>query len=216
MRHRNALGDLAHSLKTPLAVLRSALESDADTAQFKSLCSEQLQQLDMTIQYQLQRAAAAGRQALGRPVEVKVAAERLAASLRKVYADREIEIGLEVEEGSTFFGDQGDLLEILGNVADNACKWARTRVDVAVSQDKSDGGGARPGLRIRITDDGSGMPADKIQALMERGTRLDQVAEGHGIGLAVVRELVEEIYDGSIAIQSRDRETSVMITLRFS
>lgn len=214
-RYRNALGDLAHSLKTPLAVLRSTLDARNESNEIAGIIAEQIEQLDATIQYQLTRAAAAGRQTLGRPVAVKTVAQKIVASLRKVYADRSIEIVLDVEDGAKFFGDQGDLMEILGNVADNACKWARTRVDIVIWQDKAGEKTVRSPLGVRISDDGCGMPADKIRAVLERGTRLDQATEGQGIGLAVVKELVEEIYNGSIVIESGDGGTSVLLTLSF-
>lgn len=215
-RYRNALGDLAHSLKTPLAVLRITLDTKRETDELAAIFTEQIEQLDARIQYQLQRAAAVGGQTFGRPVAVKEVAEKIATSLRKVYAGRSIHIVLDIEDDAKFFGDRGDLMEILGNIADNACKWARTRIDIVAAHIKQDARSLRPPLRVRITDDGGGMPADKIRAVLERGMRLDQTTEGQGIGLAVVRELVEEIYNGTVVIESGDGGTSVILTLSFS
>lgn len=210
-RYRNALGDLAHSLKTPLAVMRTTLESQASPG--AATINEQLDQLDATINYQLQRAAAAGRGALTPPVEVAPVIERLSASLRKVYYARNLEIRAEIAPDTRFHGDQGDLLEIVGNVADNACKWARHTVTISVAAVRAMAAG--PGLRITVRDDGTGIPSDQLHTVLARGARLDQSIAGHGIGLAVVRELVEDVYRGRLEIESSPAGTTVSIELKF-
>lgn len=214
-RYRNALGDLAHSLKTPLAVIRSTLESDPAAHEVARVLKDHVDQLDATITYQLQRAATAGRSTLGPPLAVAPVIERIVNSLRKVYHARQLTITAEVAPDSRFFGDQGDLMEIIGNVADNACKWARRRVHLSIAPAPAKKGQGRTPLRIRIEDDGPGMPPDQVREAMERGARLDQSTEGHGIGLAVVREIVETGYGGLIDIASSPSGTAVEITLVF-
>jgi len=191
-RYRNALGDLAHSLKTPLAVLQGAVD-DCQDRSFRQLLDEQVGRMHQTVDYQLQRAAASGRTALTAPVPVAPVVDKVLNSLAKVYADKQLQQFAEVTPDLSARVDEGDLLEILGNLTDNACKWASSRVTVRASS--LDGR-----LVLEVLDDGPGIPAARRRALMARGQRADSQMEGQGIGLAVVRELVEEIYQGSLQI----------------
>jgi len=209
-RYRNALGDLAHSLKTPLAVIKSALDADKQSESFTTTISDQVEQLDKTINYQLQRAAAAGRPGLARPIDVRIIVGKIASSLRKVYAAKELHIEEHCLGRLRISGDEGDMMEMIGNISDNACKWARANVTISASELKID---ARRALVIEISDDGPGMPPEKITDALQRGTRLDQAMEGQGIGLAVVRELCEQVYQGKLEIDSSPAGTNVQITL---
>lgn len=212
-RYRNALGDLAHSLKTPLAVLRSGIEASPATPLDEPRMLEQVEHLDDTIEYQLQKAAAVGRSALSQPLSVGPELERLVASLRKVYEERGIEIRLDVPASATFFGDKGDLYEVVGNLMDNACKWARHGVLAQVEQ--GDDGSHRPPLVITVSDDGPGIPRERLDDVLRRGARADQQVAGHGIGLAIVRELVEDAYNGSLRIDSGADGTTVTVRMTF-
>ena len=212
-RYRNALGDLAHSLKTPLAVLRSSIESSAGKPPDAPRLLEQLEQLDDTIEYQLQKAAAAGRMALSQPLPVRPELERLLASLRKVYEERGITIALEVPKAATFYGDKGDLYEVAGNLLDNACKWARSSVVARIEQ--AEDASLRPPLNIIVSDDGPGIPPERLEDVLRRGARADQQVAGHGIGLAIVRELVEDAYNGKLCIDSGDQGTTVTARMTF-
>lgn len=196
-RYRNALGDLAHSLKTPLAVLRGTLENANDTAELRQILGDQLERMNRTVDYQLQRAAAAGRIALSAPLPVAPLARRVMDSLAKVYADRALQFTCDVTAATVFYGDEGDLLEILGNLADNACKWCRQQVVMRAYPTDHDG---RAELMVEVEDDGPGIPAEQAPLLLHRGQRADPSVAGHGIGLAVVRDLVEEVYYGRLDI----------------
>jgi two-component system sensor histidine kinase PhoQ len=130
-RYRNALADLAHSLKTPLAVLRGALENGEPPKSCGRTLIEQVERMNRTVDYQLQRAAASGPIALSAPLPVAPLARKIQDSLAKVYADRALSPAQRSRTQTTmFYGDEGDLMEILGNLADNACKWCRRRVVV--------------------------------------------------------------------------------------
>ena len=199
-RYRHALGELAHSLKTPLAVLGNALEEEPGEAALRACVSEQASRMRATIEYQLQRAAASGRKPLSPLLDPGPSARRLAESLRKVYADKALALSVSVEPGCRFPGDEGDLVEMLGNVMDNACKWARSRVEVRACQSQ----GECPGLVLRVDDDGPGIPAERAEALLARGERDDPAIPGHGIGLAVAHELATRVYAGRLCIGRAD------------
>ncbi|MDX1656799.1 MAG: ATP-binding protein, partial [Candidatus Competibacteraceae bacterium] len=196
-RYRNALADLAHSLKTPLAVLRGASHEQPDT--LGETVREQVERMDRTVDYQLSRAAASGRTALTRPVTVAPVGRKLLDALGKVYAAKGLALELKADDQARFFGDEGDLMEILGNLADNACKWARSRV-VVIARYRPDPAG-RGELTLIVEDDGPGIAEQQRAAVTDRGRRADPTTPGHGIGLAVVRELVEEVSQGRLAIQ---------------
>jgi two-component system sensor histidine kinase PhoQ len=185
-RYQHALGDLAHSLKTPLAVLRSLPERPA-------LLDEQIDRMDLIVQYQLQRAATAGRSALASPISLQDSLDRLLRSLHKVYAERGIQVEQDVEPRCRFRGDEGDLLELLGNLLDNAFKWSRQRVRIQTTQQHGQ-------LRICIEDDGPGISPGQIEQVLQRGTRLDEATPGHGIGMAMVRDIVAA-YQGQLSIE---------------
>ncbi len=193
-RYRNALGNLAHSLKTPLAVLRGATEL-ADDTPFRQTVAAQIRRMDETVSHQLQRAAASGGSLLAKPVAVAPIALGIRDALAKVYQQRQITWELNVEDNVMFRGDPSDLMEMLGNLGDNAGKWARSRVQIAARHD--DGGF----LRLVVSDDGPGIDPSTALHVLERGTRGDENVEGQGIGLAVVRELAEEVYGGQVRIE---------------
>ena len=198
-RYRDSLGNLAHSLKTPLAVLRSTIDDKSKPSQ---TMQEQVERMTQIVDYQLQRAATAGRTALTAPVPVRPKVERVVAALVKVYADKSVECHLSIDESVMFYGDEGDLLEILGNLADNAFKWCRRKVTIK----------ARPGnashdlselLELRVEDDGPGIPEPTVEIVLQRGQRADPATAGHGLGLAMVREIVG-IYKGTLSITRSD------------
>ena len=115
----------------------------------------------------------------------------------RVYAERALQLNSEVAAATAFYGDEGDLLEILGNLADNACKWCRRQVVMRAYP--ADHGG-RTELVVEVEDDGPGIAPEQVPLLLHRGQRADPSVAGHGIGLAVVRDLVEEVYYGRLEI----------------
>jgi len=215
-RYRHALADLAHSLKTPLAVLRGINDRDAGDAGSRALMAEQLERMDKTIDYQLQRAAASGRTALTAPVRLRSLVERLTTSLDKVYRDKAIDFRLEVDAGHSLHCDEGDLTEMLGNLLDNACKWAASEVSVRSAMARRADGGP-PALVLEVADDGPGIPDAQKEAVLARGARADARTEGQGIGLAVVRELAEQVYGGSLELlDNAPRGARIRVTVPWS
>ena len=129
-RYRNALGDLAHSLKTPLAVLQSSLNSNKKD----DTLSEQITRMNSIVEYQLQRAATAGSANIGKPINVESVTRRMLDSLHKVYRDKHIVVTVEIDKSVVFRGDEGDLMEMLGNLLDNAFKWADQNIEIKAKQ----------------------------------------------------------------------------------
>jgi len=192
-RYRNALGDLAHSLKTPLAVLRNQIGGLPEDAGPRKDLAEQIARMDRTVQYQLQRAAVSGRTALAPAVRIAPVAERIRRSMLKVYADKDIDFESAVDTHCWFRGDEGDLTELLGNLTDNACKWCNNRVRLSAVR-------TGPSLTLTIEDDGPGLAQDALATLRARGARGDTSVPGQGIGLAIVDELVAGVYGGTLDV----------------
>lgn len=196
-RYRDALGNLAHSLKTPLAVLRASVEAKLPAQELPTVVQEQLQRMNKLVEYQLQRAAAAGRTALGSRLPVAPAVRKLLGALEKVYAGKPVYAESDIAPDVMFHGDEGDLLEIVGNLTDNAYKWARSRVRVHAHNART--GRSEREFTLRIEDDGPGIDPVQAHRVRARGARADDATPGHGLGLAMVQEIAE-LYGGELEI----------------
>ena len=197
-RYRESMGNLAHTLKTPLAVIRSVL-GGARPADAEQTISGEVQRMTQIIESQLQRAAQSGGPLMGQAaVELAPVVAELRSALLRVHASKDLSVEVRIAPGLQFVGDRNDLTEALGNVLDNACKWCRSLVRVSAGLGPSDGG-RNPLLRITVEDDGPGIPAELRASGPERGRRADERTPGHGIGLAMVRETCET-YGGALAL----------------
>jgi two-component system sensor histidine kinase PhoQ len=199
-RYRHTLADLAHSLKTPLAVIRSQVESpmDGDDAARRTGVLAQVRRMDELVAYQLSRAATSGRQTFASAVPIAGHAEDLVRSLEKVYAAKNLLCEFDIDDGAVFYGEQGDLLELMGNLLENAFKWAGHRVLLVVRQQPLPGH-SRAGLRLSVEDDGPGIAADQVEKVLQRGVRGDERVQGHGIGLSIVQDIVHA-YKGELVV----------------
>lgn len=193
-RYRNALDDLAHSLKTPLAVVRNSLLEDRPD---KSLLTEQLERMENTVMHQLSRASAQGPVVVGRAVDIAQLTRRLVRALRTAYVERGADVQLQCAEAVTARGDEDDFMEILGNLLENAFKYCDGKVRIAVHTVDDEAGG----VEVVVEDDGPGIPQVLREEVLRRGHRLDEIEDGQGIGLAVVADLVK-LYDGDLEIGS--------------
>ena len=198
-RFRTTMDDLAHSLKTPLAVLRTELgRTNPDAEGLR----DQVGRMHGVIDYQLRRAAAKGPRTLApNPVLIAPICTEIAGSLRKIYHDKEVECEIRVPSGVRYPAEQGDLYEIIGNLLDNAWKWCDRQIllDAAVQGGKRKS--HRDGLMLTFSDDGPGVSAAQANEVLDRGARGEPRGDvpGQGIGLAVVAEIVE-LYGGTISI----------------
>jgi signal transduction histidine kinase len=180
-RSRESLGNLAHALKGPLTAL-AHMANDTHIRRHPTLGAEIAEQLEILrgrIDSELRRARVAGGRGPGPALAVPAEIESLLTTLRKLYRERGLDIRARIDPALRFHGDREDLLELSGNLLDNACKWARTRVMVS-ARDES-------GMVLIVEDDGPGCSPEDMQRIAERGVRLDEATEGHGLGLAIAR-----------------------------
>ena len=200
-RYRNALSDLAHSLKTPLAVLQAQRGISA-------VNQEQINRINSTIEHQLKRAQSAGHSSWLLGIDVKPVVDKLLNTLAKIYQSEQKQLTLNFTGNITFKGDEADLLELLGNLLDNAYKAAKSTIILTISQQGD-------ALIMCIEDDGIGIKKQQITQILERGVRADTYDAGHGVGLAIVRDLVAS-YQGEIHIGNSAALGGAQFTLSFS
>lgn len=198
-RMRNALDSLAHSLKTPLAVIQVGLElHGGEAAKPMRDAADEMHHLIAT---RLERARVSARRTLAEPVPVRPQLKRILDSLQKVYSHKNMEAELIMDENLLFFGEQRDLLELAGNMLDNAFKYGRGKVRVSAGAIEPEA--VRSGLWLSVEDDGAGIDESQWKRLLQRGIRGDERANeqigGHGLGLAIVMELVTA-YGGEVSI----------------
>jgi two-component system sensor histidine kinase PhoQ len=185
-RYRNAMDDLAHSLKTPLAVLTGiGDQARLDAAQIETL-REQTERMNQIVSYQLQKAGNLSDVSISKPIDLVVIIEKLLSALEKVYQEKAIRVQRSLPDSMALRMDEGDCLEVVGNLLDNAFKYGRQQVFVSAAVDDD-----RRTLQLIIEDDGDGLEQRQIEQILNRGTRLDEATEGQGIGLAVVADIVE-------------------------
>lgn len=186
-RQRNHLADLAHSLKTPLAILRGCTENFSDS---KDTVNEQITRMDEIILYQLQRAFAKTEHTVIKQIDINEVIQKIHISLSKVYLEKNIHFDIQLPDNSIVYCEEGDLYEIVGNLMDNACKWCKARVKVSIElnprKDRRN-----YALLLNIEDDGSGIPVGKFNEMLKRGTRADENIHGHGIGVSMVHEIIK-------------------------
>jgi two-component system, OmpR family, sensor histidine kinase PhoQ len=197
-RYRDTLGNLAHSLKTPLAVMRQSLGTGESAG--KTVLNAEIDRMSGIIEHQMKRAAASGGVLLGQaPVEVAAVVAELRGALLKVYGNKDMSLEVAIAPDTQFIGDRADLTELLGNLLDNACKWCRSRVRIECAIEEK--AGSRVALRLTIDDDGPGIAENDRAKVLQRGGRADEATPGHGLGLAMVHDTVS-LYGGTMSIDS--------------
>ena len=204
-RYRNGLADLAHSLKTPLAVLQGAVNGEEDDQNRRKTIHEQIDRMDNIIQYQLRRAATAGSSPGMGLITLRPIIDRIVTTVAKVYRNKHPEITIEIDDAICLRIDEGDLMELLGNLIDNAFKWCSHNIHVSAEYQENQ-------VVIQVKDDGPGIQSHEIARILERGVRADQSTPGHGIGLAIVRDIIQ-VYGGELAVEN-NRTGGLRVTLR--
>ena len=193
-RSRNALGNLGHALKTPLAVLVSLSEREElrDQPELQATLREQLAQIRQRLERELGRARLAGEALPGAHFDCAAELPGLFSTLGMIHSHG-LKLEWQAEPGLCLPWDREDLLELLGNLLDNACKWADAEVRLSMVQEGE-------GYRLWVDDDGPGIAPERREAVLGRGTRLDEQVAGHGLGLGIVRDMVEA-WGGSLSLE---------------
>ena len=194
-RARTHVGNLAHALKTPISIL--ANESESGKGSLAEKVDKQTGIMRRYVDHYLSQArTAASSSVLGARTEVLPVIEDLRRTLKRIHAERSIELEVRGDPGTSFRGERHDLEEMLGNLIDNACKWARARTWITMGMEGAD-------LKIVIEDDGPGLAPEKHGEVFNRGHRLDEATPGSGLGLAIVRDTAG-LYGGDIALCESD------------
>lgn len=194
-RSRLALGNLAHALKAPLSLMTRDLDTVPLADEDRQRLAGQLDRIGVLIERELKRARFAGEGGSQRFAPRQQVPELLDA-LRQMYLERGLELSADELPDTTLPFDHEDMLELLGNLLDNACKWASRRVELGIVLDEA--------VYIVVSDDGPGVPEDERESLLRRGGRLDEQEAGHGLGLAIVKDLVAD-YGGTMELSSSSR-----------
>jgi signal transduction histidine kinase len=198
-RARTHVGNLAHALKTPLSVM----VNEATARRQEPFAVKVLEQADIMrdqVARHLERARIAARNPIvGSITDVAPVVTALARTMEKIHHDRAIAVDVHCDEQARFRGERPDLEEMIGNLVDNACKWATSRVAIDVAREQVDGTGAGPVVRIVVDDDGRGLSPLEREQVAKRGRRLDETKPGSGLGLSIVVELAS-LYGGALTL----------------
>lgn len=192
-RYKNSLSDLAHSLKTPLAVIQGEIDTSAYPLPLKTTLHEQLKRVSTLVDYQLQRAATEGQSTLQSNISLSQIAHKILNSLDKVYQSKKIQLQYVMPREVIIHADEGDMYELLGNLLENAYKYCNDQVSVFILEQTKN-------IEIHIEDNGKGVPEDQRNNIIKRGKRIDTQIEGHGLGLAIATDIIEA-YHGKIQVE---------------
>ncbi|MFC7296344.1 ATP-binding protein, partial [Marinobacter aromaticivorans] len=205
-RSREALANLSHSVKTPIAAVRQVLEDSSRPLDndLRHEMGSRLGDIDRQLEAEMRRSQFAGPQVGKSAYPVKQARDLL-WMMGRLYPEKSFELSTSLTDESRWPIEEHDLNEILGNLLDNAGKWSTSCVELSLSQGNSI-------ASIVVTDDGPGVKANEISSLGQRGLRLDEQTPGHGLGLAIVREIVER-YGGSITFSCTSRGLRVTVEI---
>ena len=192
-RSRNAVGNLAHAAKTPLTVIDRHVDTllEEEVAQGKDI-QEQSARLREMIERELTRARIAGAALPGQRIYIEEELEKLVRTLKAIYREKALSFSIDVTASTYFPGERDDLVELLGNLLDNASKWARGSIRIVAEMDESC-------LMLVVEDDGPGVPEEERARLMNRGERLDESTTGHGLGMSIISEIVSQ-YQGRFVL----------------
>jgi signal transduction histidine kinase len=201
-RARTQVGNLAHALKTPLSVLTN--EAHVHKGPFASKVVEQTNVMRDHVSLYLDRARRAARaQGLGAVTEIKPILEGIARTTERIHRDKGVSVKVKCKGAYKFRGEKQDFEEMMGNLIDNACKWAAKRVVVKASLGGTAAHQGRTWLTLLVDDDGPGLPAERRADALKRGQRLDETKPGSGLGLSIVKETAQ-MYGGSIELDDAE------------
>ncbi len=202
-RARTHVGNLAHALKTPLSVITN--EAAGKKTSFARKVSEQAKLMNDQVAHHLNRASMAARSGfIGSQTEVNPVVSSLVRALQRIYEERNLVISHRCPHGTIFRGEKHDLEEMIGNLLDNACKWAEHNIEITVAPQTKDGDLNSENILIMVDDDGPGLPEEQRDSVIQRGRKLDETKPGSGLGLSIVADLAG-LYTGSLSLEESSR-----------
>lgn len=193
---RNAVGNLAHSLKGPLNLLLRATESVSAEKHDRSIIGQNAEAIRQLIESELKRARLAGRGTLGQRFDLDTELPALIGLLEQVYSEKSVDVRYNIGPGVELVHDRQDMLELIGNLLDNAVKWSNSVVVISLRSAR--------GVLLEVEDDGPGCSAEELGRLTQRGVRLDESVAGHGLGLSIVKDIVD-MYEGRLELTTSTR-----------
>jgi signal transduction histidine kinase len=217
-RSRNALGNLSHALKSPLNLLIQYFYSSPDTANADQQAihtidaKKQLERINQLINRELKRARLAGKGSSTQRFNPKAEIPELIAVIKQIYSYRDLKINYRIDEQITNFGDREDMLELLGNLLDNAGKWANSEIGITILSCNKGENTESENIHIIIEDDGKSIDDSQLASLTQRGTRLDESVDGHGLGLSIVNDIVK-LYAGTIKLEHSEKLGGLKINI---
>ena len=191
-KYRNTLDDLAHSLKTPLSVLRNLKAYEGNNAELQ----RQADRMQQIIEYHIKRADAGSQRLLNPPIHINTSLGKITRSLSKVFRSQQVQFDNHIDDKQKVRMEEGDLMEVFGNLLENACKYGATHIDIKSTR-------ANDKVTILIEDNGPGFPANLLKQLTKRGVRADSQREGQGLGLAICKELIQS-YGGDLKLSNKE------------
>ena len=199
-RSKNAVGNLSHALKTPIAVITQIAETKNNglTSEARDLLLEQADQLNLIITSELKRARISGRGYQSKSFSIENAVVSLAATLKLIYPEKPLTFDINIDPQAYFPGEQSDFTELIGNLMDNAAKWCDGNIKIDINKIEDQ-------FIMVVTDNGPGCSQHQIERLTKRGLRLDEQTKGSGLGLNIVQTIVEQ-YQGNIRFYNREQE----------
>ena len=210
-RSRRATGNLAHALKAPLTILSQLTQNPffQQKPDMRDALQQNITNIQNIIERELKRARLAGTVVGARQTNLKPEVMALVKSLESMYREKNLHINVQIPDECVSNMDREDFHEMLGNILDNACKWANQEITTDITCEK--------GLTIIVEDDGPGIPEEERDAILNRGHRLDEQTAGHGLGLAIVKDIIDQ-YKGSITMDKSETSggLSTKIAIPFS
>ena len=193
---RNAVGNLAHSLKGPLNLLMRSIETDTIDETQRQAIAQNAKHIRRLIESELKRARLAGRGAVGMRLDIDTELPSMIGLLEQVYSEKEVQVIYHIEKNVELVHDRQDMLELIGNLLDNAVKWCNGTVELNIR--------SKDGVIIDVDDDGPGCSKEVLGRLTDRGVRIDESVAGHGLGLSIVKDIVDT-YNGRLLLEPSER-----------
>jgi two-component system sensor histidine kinase PhoQ len=202
IRYQQALDNLAHALKTPLTAIKNLSQQKTVTDQLLRDMDEQVMRAKDIVDYQLRKAATVGKNPFAKPINIYEIIEKISRSIQKVYAQKKIQMDIQIPNDSTIPMDEGDFFEVVGNILENAAKYCSSKISITFYKHE-----------LIIEDDGAGF-GENIQSLIQRGVRQDQRTEGSGIGLSVAFEIISA-FGGSLELSKSPNLGGACVRIKF-